>query len=68
MSTETTNNTELPNFVKQQCKVIDNLQQRVNQLNKDFEIEKNCKNKVYFFILEKGYFDEYVEFNKKNPI
>lgn len=68
MNTETINKAELPNFVKEQCKVIDSLQQRVNQLNKAFEIEKNCKNQVYSFILKEGYFDEYVAFNAKNPI
>ena len=68
MNTKTDNNLDLPNFVKTQLEIINNLQKRVNQLNKDFEIEKNCKNQVYFFILEKGYFDEYVEFNKSNPI
>lgn len=67
MSTETQKN-NLPEFVKAQIEVVNGLQKRVNQLNKDFEIEKACKNQVYFFILENGYFDEYVKYSKANPI
>lgn len=59
---------ELPEFIKAQFEIINSLQNRVNQLNKDFEIEKNCKNQVYFFILEKGYFDEYREYTQNNPV
>lgn len=59
---------ELPEFIKAQFEIINSLQNRVNQLNKDFEIEKNCKNQVYYFILEKGYLDEYREYTKNNPV
>ncbi len=31
----------------------------------DFLIEMNAKNKAYYFILEKGYFDEFKEYNLK---
>jgi hypothetical protein len=58
----------LPDFLKEQLKTIDKLQQRNNMLSSDFEIEKNCKNQAYFFILESGYFDEYVEYTKANPV
>ncbi|SNA76262.1 hypothetical protein DK150_370072 [Flavobacterium psychrophilum] len=68
MGTKKNDIVDLPNFVKAQLEIINNLQKRVNQLNEDFEIEKNCKNQVYFFILEKGYFDEYVEYNKEKPV
>ncbi|PDS23804.1 hypothetical protein [Flavobacterium branchiophilum] len=61
---DTKKNLDLPNFVKEQSKIIDSLQKRVNELNNDFEIEKDCKNRVYFFILEKGYFDEYVAYDR----
>lgn len=67
MSTKT-QKTNLPEFVKAQIEVINSLQNRVKQLNQDFEIEKACKNQVYFFILEKGYFDEYVKYSKENPV
>lgn len=59
---------DLPNFVKTQLEIINSLQNRVNQLNKDFEIEKACKNQVYEFIFKNGYFDEYVKFNKSHPV
>ena len=58
----------LPNFLKAQLEIINSLQDRVNRLTVDFEIEKNCKNQVYYFILEKGYFDEYKEYTKTHPI
>lgn len=59
---------ELPEFIKAQFEIINSLQNRVNQLNKDFEIEKNCKNQVYYFILEKGYLDEYREYTQNKPV
>jgi deoxyadenosine/deoxycytidine kinase len=60
--------TKLPDFVKKQTEIINSLQKRVNQLNRDFEIEKNCKNQAYFFIVENEYFKEFAEYSKKNPI
>lgn len=68
MSTKTNNKKDLPNFILEQIKVIDGLTKRNNQLSTDFEIEKNCKNQAYFFILENGYFDEYVKYSKLNPV
>jgi hypothetical protein len=59
---------ELPEFVQSQFEIINSLQNRVHQINKDFEIEMNCKNQVYHFIISKGYLNEYIEFNKQNPI
>lgn len=55
---------ELPELIKKQFEIINSLQNRVNELNKDFEIEKNCKNDVYSFILTQGYFDEYLKFDR----
>lgn len=68
MNTKEINPKDLPNFIKTKMQLINDLQKRVNQLNKDFEIEKNCKNNAYFFILENGHFDEYVKYNKSNPV
>jgi AAA15 family ATPase/GTPase len=59
---------KLPDFLKEQLKTIDGLTKRNNQLSQDFEIEKNCKNQAYFFILQNGYFDEYLEYTKDNPV
>ncbi|OCB78459.1 hypothetical protein [Flavobacterium crassostreae] len=59
---------KLPDFLKEQLKTIDGLTKRNNQLSQDFEIEKNCKNQAYFFILQNGYFDEYLEYTKENPV
>lgn len=59
---------KLPDFLKEQLKTIDGLTKRNNQLSQDFEIEKNCKNQAYFFILKNGYFDEYLEYTKENPV
>lgn len=61
-------NNELPQFLQLQLKQIDSLQERNNRLSTDFEIEMNCKNQAYFFILNNGYFDEYVEYTKQNPV
>lgn len=58
----------LPEFLKAQLEIIDSLQKRINSLTVDFELEKACKNQVYFFILQKGYFDEYAEYSKNNPV
>lgn len=32
------------------------------EIIKKFNIEKSCKNKAYFFILEKGYINEFQEY------
>jgi len=68
MNAKSNNLNQLPNFVKAQLEIINNLQKRVKQVTNDFEIEKNYKNQVYFFILENGYFDEFVKYTEKNPV
>ena len=71
MSTSTKkqpNQDRLPDFLKEQMKTIDGLTKRNNQLSEDFEVEKKCKNQAYFFILENGYFNEYVNYTKSNPV
>lgn len=65
---QTNKNQHFPDFLKEQMKIIEGLHKRNNQLSEDFEIEKNCKNQAYFFILRNGYFDEYVEYTKINPV
>lgn len=37
------------------------------ELLKAFNLEKSCKNQAYFFILEKGYLDEYQQYCAENP-
>ena len=37
-----------------------------NTLSKTLEEETEYKNHAYFFILEKGYFYEYLEYSKEN--
>jgi hypothetical protein len=37
-----------------------------DQLIEDFLIEKNAKNRAYFFILENGYYDAFREYCSKN--
>ncbi|OWP81643.1 hypothetical protein BWK63_04995 [Flavobacterium covae] len=68
MSTKALKQKEMPDFLQEQMKIIDGLTKRYNQVCTDFEIEKNCKNQAYFFILKNGYFEEYVEYTKKNPV
>lgn len=55
-------------FLKAQFKVIDNLQQSLNSLKDSFEIEKACKNQVYYFILSNGLFDDFKAYAEKNPL
>lgn len=33
-----------------------------------FEIEKDCKNRAYFFILSCGHLEEYKEYCKTHPV
>ena len=43
------------------------LKQQLENYKRLFEIEKNCKNQAYFFILSYGYFEEYREYCKTHP-
>ena len=38
------------------------LNKSINQLINDFIIEKTAKNKAYYFILEKGYLNQFKEY------
>lgn len=38
----------------------------INQLINDFIVEKNAKNEAYYFILEKGYLEQFKEYSKVN--
>ena len=66
--TKVVQNEMLPQFMQVQSSIINNLQERLDSVTKDFKIEMACKNQVYSFIFEKGYFDEYVKYNSKNPV
>lgn len=37
------------------------------EIIKKFNIEKSCKNQVYFFILEKGHINEFKEYCARTP-
>lgn len=61
-------------FIAEAQKVLDtlienlpNVQKMYEELNNKFEVEKNCKNDAYFFILESGNFHKYRHwhFNEK---
>lgn len=43
---------------------IKQLREQLNQLTRDFEIEKNEKNRAYYFILRSGNFKKFAEFHK----
>lgn len=45
---------------------IEALQKVNNTLSKTLEAEMGYKNHAYFFILESGYFYEYLEYSKEN--
>jgi hypothetical protein len=47
---------KLPDFVKKQTEIINSLQKRVNQLNKDFEIEKKLQKSSLLFHIRKRVF------------
>ncbi|HRB70746.1 hypothetical protein [Flavobacterium sp. WV_118_3] len=46
--------------------VVEALQKVNNTLSKTLEEEMGYKNHAYFFILENGYFYEYLEYSKEN--
>jgi hypothetical protein len=54
------------NVVLRQKTVIKTLQRTNDALSKTLEEEMQYKNHAYFFILEKGYFYEYLEYSKEN--
>jgi hypothetical protein len=43
------------------------LNQQLETYKRLFEIEKNCKNQAYFFILSCGHFEEYRGYCKTHP-
>lgn len=43
---------------------IKELQEQLNQVKQKLEIEKNAKNKAYYFILSSGNFQKFAEFHK----
>lgn len=45
---------------------IKELQEQLNQLKQSYEVEKNAKNKAYYFILSSGNFQKFAEFHKKH--
>ncbi len=46
---------------------IKELQQQLSSITNDFEVEKNAKNKAYYFIISSGNFKRFAEFCKKHP-
>ena len=43
---------------------VKELQQQLIQVRQKLEIEKNCKNEAYYFILSSGNFQRFAEFHK----
>ena len=43
------------------------LKQQLKTYKRLLEIETNCKNNAYFFILKSGYYKQYVEYHKTHP-
>lgn len=43
---------------------VKELQQQLIQVRQKLEIEKNCKNQAYYFILSSGNFRKFAEFHK----
>ncbi|OKZ44292.1 MAG: hypothetical protein BHV68_02635 [Bacteroidales bacterium 43_8] len=46
---------------------IKELQKQLDQMTQKFEIEKNCKNQAYYWILSSGNFKRFAEYCKKHP-
>lgn len=44
---------------------VKELQRQLKQVRQELEIEKNCKNEAYYFILSDGAFRKFAEFHKK---
>lgn len=47
---------------------IDNLLDKVSKLKRDFEVEKNIKNNLYFFILQQQLLDELKDFSNERDV
>lgn len=62
------NNGASENTMMRQKTVITTLQKVNDTLSKTLEEEMQYKNHAYFFILEKGYFYEYLEYSKEHKI
>lgn len=65
---ETTAKKDGKELFKSQLIFIDLLKKRLELLQKSEQLETDCKNQAYFFILSKGYFDEFREYAKNKPI
>ena len=46
---------------------IKELQKQLKQMTRKFEIEKDCKNQAYYWVLSSGNFKRFAEFCKKHP-
>ena len=62
-----------PNVLDECKKVVENLienlpniEKAFEELNGKFEVEKDCKNDAYFFILESGNFYKYKQWHLKS--
>lgn len=55
-------------IIKSQTQIIKSLQDANIRLLRDFEVEKNCKNQVYYFILNAGLLEEYQKYTLQNPV
>lgn len=45
---------------------IKELQQQLSSITNDFEVEKNAKNRAYYYIISSGNFNRFAEFCKKH--
>lgn len=45
---------------------VKELQQQLNQVQHDYEVEKDAKNQAYYFLLSCGYFKKFAEFHEKH--
>ncbi len=46
---------------------IKELQKQLDQMTQKFEIEKNAKNRAYYFVISSGNFKRFAEYCKKHP-
>lgn len=44
---------------------VKELQRQLKQVRQELDLEKNCKNEAYYFILSDGAFRKFAEFHKK---
>lgn len=54
------------NQAKKKLKEESQLQQKAEAIQRNYEIEKTCKNEAYYFILSSGNFKKFAEFHKKH--